>query len=509
MSETKATKRPTLRQRIAMRLFGDIIEQQAAASTIAALASQAAASTVDKDDAAWRPLTRSRRDLTPVDQDKIIEIANFLVRSNPIASRGLQIQGDFVLGEGVKIVAEDKETIQPLLDEFWSDPVNNFDEFQFQLYEGLSTNGELFLPVYVNEFTGFTRLGWLDPSEVLSVIRDQLNRRIMRQVVLKGVPVGDESYTTQGKRRYNIVNVETSGMGATRGFRVGELLFFKINCAADATRGRSYFEPVADLLDAFDQSVFNELEREAILKNFFWDITLTGASEAECDKFAAKQMPPAPGSTRVHNEKVQWQAVAPDLKTEQTIKLHEAIRKTILGSLGLSDFYFGITEGANRASSENLDVPIAKGFVRRQRLFKAILREILDFYLDQRILKDKSLRHKVYFAKSISRKFEIQMPEISMRDVSRLAAAVSQMVAAVESAINNEWITKKRGAQIFASQMQQIGVEYDSDEELAAAEKEAKENAAKDYRNKPPMGDPNAQPVKPDNNQPDAAQPIQ
>lgn len=449
------------------------------------LSAQAATGGVDSDDANWRPLSRSRRDLTPVEQDRLIRIANFLVRANPIASRAVQVRRDFVLGEGVKFEAEDKEKIQPIIDEFTADPVNNWDEFQFQLADGLGTNGELFVPTFVNEGNALTRLGWIDPEEVQSVIRDKFNRRIMRNVILKGVPVGDESFTQIGNRRYNIINVDTVSLDKTRNLRVGNIFHFRINCSPDATRGRSDLESVADYLDSFDQGVFNEIERGQLIKNFIWDVMLEGMKDGDIEKWLTKQQPPAPGSIRAHNEKVTWKAEAPELKVSETISFHEFLLKVILGALGLSSFYFGITEGANKASSQNLDTPILKGLLARQRILKAVFREIIDYAIDQKALRDNGLRFALQ-SKKISRKFDIVMPEISMKDVMALSSAINQMVAAVTAAQQERWITRARGAQIFAAQVQQVGIEYDAEEERKLAEAEGAKEDAEDYKNNPP-----------------------
>ncbi|MEW6210785.1 MAG: hypothetical protein AB1631_20640 [Acidobacteriota bacterium] len=477
--------RPTLRERVVRFLFGNLIEAQVGERVEEALRAQAGITGVDPDEAQWRPLSRSRRDLTPIDQDKLIEIANYLACSNPLAKRCREIRRDFVIGEGVKIEAEDKDYIQPWIDEFINDPVNNWDELQFQLVDYIGINGELFLPVFVNTFTGAVRLGWIDPVEVQQVVRDPYNRRIMRQVILKAGGGGMSVFgITDARRTYTVVNIDTDTVSKYHGYRQGQLLFFKINCAPDATRGRSDLESVADLLDAWDQSVFNDLEREQLLKNFIWDVTWTGLDQKEIDKKMKDQKEPKPGSVRAHNEKVKWEAVAPDLKTAESVKLQEAIRRNILGAFGLSDFYFGVTEGANRASSENLDQPIAKGFTSRQRVVKAIFRETIDFVIDQRLLR--SPYRAAFQSGRRSRKFEIEMPEISVRDLSRLAGVVNQMVAAIDTALENKWITNLRAAKLFAGFVAQFGQEYDAEEEMKLAEAEAEEASRKDYNNRNP-----------------------
>lgn len=505
----KTGYKPSWRERIGRALFGDVInaevsdailEQAArndarvATEVSQALTAQAASVRVDND-ARWQPLMRSRRDLSPVDQDRLIQIANWLYRANPLASRCAQIRRDFVMGEGVKIEAEDKENIQPLIDEFINDHVNNWAQMQFDIADYIGINGELFLPVFVNEKTGHTRLGWIDPYEVYRVIPDRNNRRLMREVILKHGSPGAGSagvsgfYSFETKRRYQIAQIDEGRNSKTAGYRAGDVLFFRINCAPDATRGRSDLEPVADLLDVWDRSVFNDLERMQFLLNFVWDVTITGAGPEQIKKRAAEEEekgPPRPGTTNFHNEKETWQAITPELKTAETTRLSNNVRQNILGAFGLSEFYFGITEGANRASSDNLDTPILKGFTSRQRVIKGFIHEIFDFVLDQKLQRNLMLRYKVERGK-VSRAFEVVMPEISVKDVSKIATALNQITAALETAMSNNWIRPVTGAKVFAAHVSQIGFEYDAEAEYEEAKKEADDEVAKDYdNNKPP-----------------------
>src|SRR5256885_441668 len=81
-------------------------------------ARQSAASTgrdADEFATAGRLSLYSRRDLSPVDQDKLIQMANYVTSGNLLGSRIKKIYRDFVIGDGVKFDAEDKTVIQPLL----------------------------------------------------------------------------------------------------------------------------------------------------------------------------------------------------------------------------------------------------------------------------------------------------------------------------------------------------------------------------------------------------------
>ena len=449
---------------------------------------QAAASTgIDPDDHLWRGITQSRRDLTPLDQDQMIEIANYLAYRNPLGKKIRETRRDFVIGDGVKFEAEDQKVIQPLIDEFWNDPVNNMEEFEDQIVDALGINGEVFIPTFVNEFSGQVRLGWIDPYEVEQVWPDRHNRRIMRTVAMKpGAGAGFSAYYDLSvKRTYDVINVDTDPRSPTFNHRVGNLFHFKINCAPDATRGRSDFEATADLIDAWDRSTFNDLERMQLVLNFIWDVTLNGKTEPEIQEWLRDQAEPRPGSIRAHNEGVEWKVVAPELKAYETRHVSDGILRDTLGSAGQSLFYtFGITEGANRASSETLEIPILKGFQARQKVIRRIFCSMIDYRIDQAALKRPVLRRQLTNRK-ISRVFKAVMPELSTRDLSRVGAMLTQTQATLDAMVELGWITNEFAASVMAVVIAQIGVEYDALDEFKKAQKEKQqrdeENEMRDY----------------------------
>lgn len=434
---------------------------------------------IDADEESWRGITRSRRDLHPVQQYRMIEIANYLARQNLLGAHISKIKRDFIIGDGIKYEAEAK-VVQNLLNDFFCDPINNLDEFQEEIVEFLGINGELFLPTFTNEVSGAVRLGWIEPVEVDQVVADRMNRRIMRQVVMKpGAGAGTSSYYDLSVHKtYTIVNVDTDPRSPFYNYRVGDLCFFKINAAPDGTRGRSDFEPLADQIDAWDQAVWNDIEKSELVKRFIWDVLLKGFNEAQIEEWLRKQTEPPPGSIRAHNENVEWKAEAPDLKISESREHTVGLRNDALGGAGLSPFFFGDTENANNASAQNLDTPILAGLKSRQKKIRAIFRELGDYVIDQAAIRRPALKRQIESLR-ISRKFKVVMPELATKDMSRIGSVVAQMTSALDLAVERKWITRERAASVFASFMAQFGVEYDSAEEMEAAEKD--EETEPDY----------------------------
>ncbi|HEX8184403.1 MAG TPA: hypothetical protein VF747_06620 [Blastocatellia bacterium] len=479
--------RPKLAERVIRRLFGSYIDSQVTAQVEERLSRQAVSYGSDPDAGdGFRSIATTRRDLTPVDQDKLINIASYLANANPLASRIRKLNRDFVIGDGITIEADDKETIQPIIDQFWKDPLNNFDEFQFDVVDYLSIYGELILPTFVNPFNGKTVVGWVDPVEVDRVLPDATNRRIMRRVLMKyGASAGASDLVTVESKRlvYDIANVVTDPNDKAYGYRKGNVLHFKINCAPDARRGRSDYESLIDYLDILDQSMWNDLERVQMLLKFVWDVTVDKATPEDVEKFvkAAKlDKEPPPGAVRYHNKAVEFKAVTPELRTQETCKLADSTRKFVIGAAGFSDFFIGYTEGANRASSDNLDKPILQSLQSRQRKVRAMFRELIDYAIDQRALSaaGRSLKLGLETGR-ISRNFTISMPELHVKDLSKVGNMIAQLGSALDLAVEKGWLSNETAQTVFVSLLPQFGLEQVKiDEELKRIEAETADREA-------------------------------
>jgi len=128
--------------------------------------------TIDADDDQWRPLTGdTNRDLTPLTQARMQKIAAFMWERNPLANRLIELVTAYLLGEGVKLTCKNEDG-QALLRKFWRDPINKLGQKLAAMVRECELYGEQCYPVFVNEQTGFVRLGYLDPSliEAASIV---------------------------------------------------------------------------------------------------------------------------------------------------------------------------------------------------------------------------------------------------------------------------------------------------------------------------------------------------
>jgi hypothetical protein len=439
--------------------------------------------TVDDDDDQWRKLTGdTNRDLSPVTQSRMRDMALYLWETNLLANRLIELPLAYILGEGVKLHC-DNEVSQKILNIFWKDPINQLDIKIIKKLRELAIYGEQCWPTFVNERTGKVRLGYLDPALIATVVDDPDNSEQPIGIVTckdrKGIA-----------RRYKVIvngaddelfTKRTQDIRAT--MTDGEAFYFKVNDLSNGKRGRSDLLAQADWLDGYDEFLFGELDRAKFERAFIWDVTLKGATPDEVKKRASEFGPPAPNSTRVHNDSEVWQAVAPVLNGSDSQEKASLFRNHVLGGGTIPEHWFGGGGDVNRAVGAEMGEPTFKMFSMRQKLAKYILESMGIYALRQeylaRVGREPDLEEDDAF------QVEGIFPEMTAKDTSKYAAALQQVVVGASMAVEKGLITQETAIKLINSIAGRLGVEIDADEELAKAQDYASKQAESDVYTDP------------------------
>lgn len=431
---------------------------------------EAAGVTIDADEDQWRPLTGdTKRDLSPVTQSRMREMAVYLWESNLLANRLIELPLAYLLGEGVSLHCDDDEN-QKTLDKFWSDPINQMDIKLIKKLRELALYGEQCYPAFVNEHNGHVRLGYLDPALIATVVVDPDNAEQPIGIVTckdrKGVA-----------RRYKVIvngpedelfTLRTQQIRET--FTDGEAFYFTINDLSNGRRGRSDLLAQADWQDGYEQFLYGELDRAQFLRAFLWDVTMKGATPLEVEERAKKITPPAPGSVRVHNDAEEWKAETPSLQASDNSETARLFRNHVLGGATIPEHWFGGGGDVNRAVGAEMGEPTFKIFSMRQKFAKYMLQSIGQYVLRQKVLavggKEPDLSDMAY-------QVEARFPEMTARDTSKYASALQQVVVACSIAVEKKFITKETALKIISTIAGQLGIEIDVESELEAVLKAA------------------------------------
>ncbi|MGE4244194.1 hypothetical protein [Ramlibacter sp.] len=448
-----------------------------------------AASSQSEDEAGWRRLTGdglskyNDRDLTPIAQDRMAKLAEWLWQSNLLANRLVEIPLAYLVAEGVSLQCKDPAH-QKLLDAFWNDPINNWPLKLPARVRALALLGEQCYITRVNAGSGFVRLGYLDPRSIGTVVMDPDNPEQPIGVITKR--------DVHGKYwKYRVVVLgedadlftERTTKIRTEDFVDGECMLYQVNKFPDGSRGRSDLLGQMDWLDAYDEFLFNELDRIGYLRSFVWDVTLKGSDDDAVKKFDREFKAPEANSKFVHNESVELKAVSPELQAADTAESARLLRNHVLGGATVPEHWFGGGGDVNRAAASEMGEPTFKVYTARQSMLKLMLEEIGRFVLW------KSLRTGAPDWGDEKWKVTAVFPELANKDLTKFAAAMSQVSTSVILMIDNGLLTQERGLQLIADIAGRFGQEIDAAAELEKARAEhedrGKKKAAADSFNLP------------------------
>lgn len=428
---------------------------------------EAAGATVDPaDEEGWRRLSGdANRDLSPLSQERMRETALYLWDANLLANRIIELPLAYMLAEGVELRATEPE-MQETIERFWSDPINSMDVKLPKKVRELAIFGEQVWPTFVNEMSGHVRLGYLDPALIETVVVDPDNPE---------QPIGIVTVKDSRGRalRYRVIvngpeTVFTQRTQAIREtFADGEAFFFTVNDLSVSRRGRSDLRAPADWVDGYDQFLFGEIERYNFLRAFVWDVTITGADDNRIKQKAREIKPPTPGSVRVHNDSEKWQAVSPEIGAYESAAAGRLFRNHVLGGATIPEHWFGGGGDVNRATGDSMGEPTFKAFSMRQRFLKHMLESVGRYVIRQKLIAETG--EPDWWDARLA--CEAVFPEMTARDTTKYAAALTQVVTAVNSAIDAGRMSDETGVALIAAVAGRLGVEIDPEAELTAARK--------------------------------------
>lgn len=425
----------------------------------------------------FRKLTKSQneRDLMPLEQERMIEIALFLYDSNPLAKRIIDLVNSYVTGDGFSFNAKHPKVLS-VLKKFWEDPVNDWPLKQLERFKMLSLCGEVLWPVAVRRTDGRVQMGYIDPANIEEIIPDPWNAEIPRTAVIKA---GHHVDGTELPRYYSLVNVDdrqnafdTYGKLNYYPHEHGAF-YFAVNKPPNATRGRSDLITVFDWLDLYDQLLFGSSERATYLTDFVWDVTIKGADKEALNDWHRDNPLPRGAAMRVHNENVNWNAIAPNLNAGDTEMMARLIKQHILTALGIPPAWISDPGDTNRSTGVVMAGPVLKTLSHRQRFCRAILTRIMQFAIDQAVIAGTLAG---LTPEQLS--FDVLAPSLTPSDMSAMTMTVIKLAQALQLAERQEWISHETTAKTFLKTITELGVQLSIEDEMTKMKELARKHEA-------------------------------
>jgi len=412
----------------------------------------------------WGQASGQRRDMQVISQMAMFEMAYTLYDRSGLVKRFVQDTRNFVLGEGVtfSVEGDDSREAAEWLQKFWDHPMNRMPLRLKKRVEFFGLLGEQCWPVVVNPINGEVWMSYVDPQNIVDVETLMDFPEIPSSVRLFGRDGG------HGKRM-PVVRMSPDIRKPEFGRLVGECFFFSVNNPPNDPRGRSDLVAIFDFLDTFEEGLFDELDRLKLVKSYIWDVLVKGADEQKIQEFMEKTETPQPGSMRVHNENVEWNAVAPDLKTADNKAFFDMMKTYLSACTNRPDSWLGSGGKAYQTEADLMGEPTYKALNDRQDIIRFAIHDVLTFVLDQAILHGS--------VKDGNYKISVDMPEISAKDTNKLATALTQITSALMLGEQQGYIAKQDAARIYCGVASQLGAEVEP------PEIDDDPNMTEDYRN--------------------------
>lgn len=292
------------------------------------------------------------------------------------------------------------------------------------IQSALALYGEQFIRFFVNPIDGSVKIGQIDPSTIDDIATDPEN--VEKPLRFHQRPVGPAFGAAAQPAASNMDG---------RWFAAGtEVVQFAINKVSNAKRGQSDLATMLVWLRRYKDWLTDRVRLNKYKGAFLWDVKLTGADKKTIDRKKNEYAyPPLPGSIIVHNEGEEWAAVEPRIGADQVESDGKAIKMMIAVGAGLPEHYLAEGGNVNKATAAEMGLPTLKRFERRQDYLGFLLRSILD-----RVLAEAEAAGLL--SARLDKGYDIIFPPIDVDDGAGVAAAVAQLVPALQAAKQEGWL---------------------------------------------------------------------
>ncbi|KKL13764.1 hypothetical protein LCGC14_2522480, partial [marine sediment metagenome] len=302
--------------------------------------------------------------LNPIQKNISIKESIIMWLKNPIAHAMIEIFLDFVLGDGITFEAVDPK-VQEVLDSFFNDIDNSWDEKALTRLRSLSLTGCLPIKPFVNPMTGLVKISTFYQENINRVEMDSENAERIDRIWIND-------------NEYKVITLNPK----TQKYE-GEIFYFTINRLLHSVNGLSDLFFTHDWLRLYDKSMFASMERIGFMLSHIWDVTIQNADEGTLRKRVAqlKANPPRPGDFRIHNEKESWESKTPNLGGRDQKESFDLYKGQLIGGSRIPEHYFGVGGAINRSTASEMNRPFFRKIRTRQRMVINMFRMMFDFQI--------------------------------------------------------------------------------------------------------------------------------
>jgi hypothetical protein len=391
----------TWRERIADRLFGDVIARRV----------HEAVQVVDDEywsqiqGGHWRSLDRDWQAHRENLQDALEAW-----RSNPLARRIVSLCSDYVIGSGI-VVRSGVPWVERFLSEFWT--LNGMQRRLYDWCDELTRSGELFIVLRTDPASGMGFVRAIPAVRIVGITTDandfqrEINYRESSPGSIEGRPW--PSYAAQPRAEQ-------------------VMLHYAINRPVGCVRGSGDLEPILPWLKRYSEWLLNRARLNKYKTAFLWDVKVSGRpgrGDTVRKKRFRYRTPPQPGSIIVHGDDEEWSAVSPRIEAWDAKEDGKALRLAIASGAGIPLHFLAEGESATRATAAEMGDPTFRHYYRRQLVFGELLSDLCSTVVRR---ANAVGRGRTY----ADLKLEVQFPDVTKSDNQALAQSAQWIAQALE-----------------------------------------------------------------------------
>lgn len=420
-----------IRERVAERLFGDLIEGRV----------QNAVKVVE--DKWWTAVTDAAgpNDLHWSERQEILDTALNAWRDNPLARQLVRLTRGFVLQDGIGFRAERKKD-QAFVDEFWGHRKSRMPQRLRQWCDALVLFGEVFPVLFTNHADGMSYVR----SVPAKAIDDIVTKAGDYETALEFHQMTADVSPHTGLSGKTWAGSETvMDRWATLPDNKPEMLHLAVNVPDGGLRGSGDLDPVLKWLKNYSDWLHDRWVINKAKGHYVWDLTVDGGSESEMRvrrRDLARSVAEV-GGFYVHNDKETLKVVYPGISADSVEPDGRALRLMIAAGGGVSLHHLGENDSVTRASSGASDRGTLSHYATRQKDLIEFCQQLID-----RAAWRAAQVGRVQYPRG-GFKTVAEVAELTREDNLMLAQAANEIVGALSSAKGLGWIDDESAAALM------------------------------------------------------------
>ncbi len=358
----------------------------------------------------------SERDRYDYDREEMLRQALEAWRVNPLARRIVALTTQYVVGAGLRVRSDHKETHE-FIDTWWNHPLNQLPMRVYEWCDELTRAGELFLLISTDAagMSYVRAVPALDIEQIETAENDvqQELRYIQKAGALEQDPKAWPAYDARHDER-----------GEDGSFPAA-MIHYAINRPVGAMRGESDLAPLLRWLSRYSAWLEDRARLNRYRNAFMFIVRGKWADETQRNarQAALAAAPPPPGSFLVVDDTESWEVLNPQLESQEAGEDGLALKKMIAAGAGLPLHFLAEPEASTKSTAESAGGPTYRHFEQRQEFFTWMVTDLARVVCRRRGL--------VYTRVRDDTSIQVTGADLSARDNAALAMAMSSGLAAL------------------------------------------------------------------------------